>query len=561
MLFTWDDSARLEAELAALPPLDNATVEATEDDFVVDAIHPGAPLIISFSYVVWTQRPPLYFFGRSKKLEQLTGQPLNRILLRDKTFHWFMHGVPGLGTDVDQVVARLKRLIAAIRPSQVWCIGDSMGGHAALLFGMLLRADRIVSICPLSNFDPDFARRHNDRRFLWAMDAVAATPPANRYLDLPRLARELDFQGRVDLLIGTYGGDTAPDAVNLDVMHAFRFGHLPKLRVHYLTEAHHDDVALRLVRDGRLDGILLECFFDRPPREDAPPRLDAWLPRAAASGGTATDSQAGRGAFNADLANMLGAMPAFDPKANNVKDLEDAGQALLLDRATPHAPLLICFGDSAPGEPVGFDFFDVSQKLKALYGRPLNRILMRDPQRQWWMRGVPGLGNDCLTVARALRNLSAAMQPERIICLGNGMGGYAALVFAMLLRAEVAVALNPLSLLDANFARLSHDSRHLEPLAQLDTPSPVAGPRDLLRLAAETGHTGKLEILFSTVAPGQGVQASSHSAVHAARLGLLPNCRVHAFPDHPENKLLPKLEQLKVLPSFLHRVALLDVPA
>lgn len=561
MTFTWDDSGRLEAELAALPVLDNATVESTDDDFLVDAVHPGAPLVISFSFVAWNQRPPLYFFGRSKKLEQLTGQPLNRILLRDKTFHWFMHGVPGLGTEVDQVVARLKRLVAAIRPSQVWCIGDSMGGYAAVLFGMLLRADRIVSICPLSTFDPDFARRYNDKRFLWAMDAVAATVPDNKYLDLPRLARELDHQGRVDLILGTNAGDTAPEAVNFDVMHAFRLGHLPRYRVHYVTEAHHDDVALRLARDGQLDGILLECFFDRPPREGAPPRLDAYLPRAPGSATNGTDTPAGRGVFNADLANMLCAMPAFDPKANNVQELENAGQTLLIDRVTPQAPLLICFGDGEPDQPVGFDFFDVSQKLRALFGRPLNRILLRDPQRQWYLRGVPGLGADCQAVARALRNLSAAMQPERIICLGNGMGGYAAILFAMLLRAESAIALNPLSLLDEGFARVCHDPRHQALLAGLDAASPAHGPRDLLRLAAETGYAGKLEILFSTVPHGQGIQAGNHSAVHATRLGSLPNCRLHPFPDIPDSKLLSRLEYLKVLPSFLHRVALLDVPA
>ncbi|WP_224371002.1 hypothetical protein [Hyalangium versicolor] len=558
MNFHWDDPAQLEAELTALPPLDNAAVEATDDDFVVDAVRPGAPLVISFSYVVWNQHPPLYFFGRSKKLEQLTGQPLNRILLRDKTFHWFMHGIPGLGTDVDQVVARLKQLIAAIRPSQVWCIGDSMGGHAAVLFGMLLRADRIVSIGPLSHFDPDLARRYNDKRFLWAMDAVAAAPPGNRYLDLPRIAREVDFQGRLDLIIGSSAGENAPDAVNIDVMHAHRFGNLPKLRIHCIPEAHHDDAALNLSRSGRLDGILLECLFDQPPREGAPPRFECYMPRA---GEPVQERPAGRGTFNEELATMLRVLPGFDEKANNVADLEAAGQVLLLNKATPNAPLLLSFGDAAPEQPVGFDFFAISQRLKAKLGRPLNRILLRDPQRQWWMRGAPGLGADALAVAKALGHLIAAIQPERIVCLGNGVGGYAALMFAMLLRAEHAVAINPLSLLDERFARLCHDSRHLPMLAALDSEPPTTGPRDLLRLAAETRHAGKLDILFSTVPDAQSWHAGSHSAVHAERLGLLPNCRLHAFPDYAEGELLPKIDHRKMLVSFLHRVAFSDGPA
>jgi acetyl esterase/lipase len=553
MTFTWDDPSRLAAELAALPALDNATVEATDDDFVVDAVRPGAPLVISFSYVVWTQRPPLYFFGRSKKLEQLTGQPLNLAMLRDKTFHWFMHGVPGLGTGVDQVVDRLKKLIAAIRPSQVWCVGDSMGGHAAILFGLLLRADRIVSISPLSTFDPDFARRYNDSRFLWVMDAVAATLPENPYLDLPRLAREVDYQGRLDLIIGTSAGEKAPEAVNIDVMHAYRFGKLPKVRIHYVPESNHDDVALILKRAGKLDGVLLECLFDRPPPKGAPPKFEAFLPRVTAPGAEASAAVPASSPGNAELASMLSTLPPLT--ANNVAAGEEAGQVILFDEMTPRAPLLLCFGDAAPDQPVGFDFFSVSQQLQAQFGRPLSCILLRDPQRQWWLRGAEGLGGDCQEVAQALRHLIDAMEPERVVCAGNGMGGYAAIMFAMLLRAQCAVAVNPQSLVEESFARLCHDPRHLTPLAALDAAPRATGPRNLLQLASETRYAGRVEVLFGTRPPAESWDAGNHNAVHAARLGLLPNCRLHPCAQNTDRELLPMLDRRNVLASFLLRVA------
>lgn len=202
----WDDSELLAEELAALPPLDNATVETAQEDWLIDEISPGAPLLITFSYVVWSKTPPFYLFGRSRKLEGVTGQKLNRIMLRDRSFHWFLNGVPGLGNHVDAVVDKLKKLIAVMRPREVWCVGDSMGGYAAAMFGFLLQADRIVSISPMSWFDADRSRLYNERRFLWAQDAVAANPPASGYYDLPQLARDTDYRGKFHLVVGTRGG-------------------------------------------------------------------------------------------------------------------------------------------------------------------------------------------------------------------------------------------------------------------------------------------------------------------------------------------------------------------
>ncbi|WP_460427884.1 hypothetical protein [Azotobacter armeniacus] len=51
---------------------------------------------------------------------------------------------------------------------------------------------------------------------------------------------------------------------------------------------------------------------------------------------------------------------------------------------------------------------------------------------------------DCHAIVKWLKQIVAKMRPERVICLGNGMGGYAAIMFAMLLNADRATVLNPL---------------------------------------------------------------------------------------------------------------------
>jgi hypothetical protein len=57
------------------------------------------------------------------------------------------------------------------------------------------------------------------------------------------------------------------------------------------------------------------------------------------------------------------------------------------------------------------------------------------------------------------------------------------------------------------------------------------GPRDLLELAGKTGYAGRIEVIFGTRAAGEGYDAGSHDALHAERLALLPNTRLHAWPD------------------------------
>lgn len=552
----WEDSDLLAADLAALPPLDKATVESTDADWLVDAVHPGAPLVISFAYTIWNKPVPFYFFGRSKKLEGVTGQPLNRILLRDRTFHWYLYGVPGLGENVDEMVARLKRIIAIMRPREVWCIGDSLGGYAAVMIGFLLNAERIVGISPVSTIDAHSTRLYNEKRFLWRMDFVAANPPQSGYYDLPRLGRETGYRGKLHLIIGTSGGITAPDTVNFDVMHAYRFGHVPGLKLHYVRDADHDYVTLLLRQRGKIDKLLLECLFNYPPDDAEAAALDGFKPHIAAASAAPRQSPQAKTGNTPLPGTLMGPGVRLDDGA--VAAAEATEKTFLVDKIVPKAPLLICFGEAPPSTRAGFDFFDVSRKLQSMCERPINRILLRDPERQWWLRGAQDIGSDCCSVEHWLRQCIAHMQPERVVCLGNGMGGYAAIMFAMLLHANHAVALNPLALLDEKFAQLCHDPRHLQPLGRLDCAPSVGGPRDLLRLAADTGYAGKIDVLFGTMPPAAGVHVGNHNSVHAARLGLLPNTRLHPCPEVVDAELLRWLDFRKVLTTFLYRAAFTD---
>lgn len=245
--------------LSGVPELTNAALDAARSNkdvgCLIDRVIPGRPLIISFGFVDWTNPPIFDFFGRTKKLEDRIGQRLNRILIRDVVNSWYHRGVPGLGTHVDEVAATLRGLVRSIGPSEVITIGQSMGGYAAILFGMLLDADRIVAFGPLSHLDPVEAERYGDRRFLPVMEQLRDDPPKSGYYDLVELGKAVDYRGDLHVLFGTHPGIDDGVSGNLDAIHAFRLAKLPRVTLHPYSQSVHA-VIQWLIDHKQIDDVL-----------------------------------------------------------------------------------------------------------------------------------------------------------------------------------------------------------------------------------------------------------------------------------------------------------------
>ena len=250
--------------IADAPALTNDALEFArwnpEVGCLIDRVHPGRPLIISFGFVDWEQLPTFDFFGRTKKLEARSGHGLNRILVRDIENKWYHHGVPGLGAHVDEVAASLRGLIHSIRPGRVTTIGQSMGGYAAIMFGMLVGADRVIAFGPLSHLDPVEAVRYGDRRFLPVMESLASDPPKTGYYDLAQLGARLDHRGAVHVIFGTHPGLADGESGNLDALHALRLARLPNVTLHPYPESDHRVVSW-LIDHQQIDDLLEELLM------------------------------------------------------------------------------------------------------------------------------------------------------------------------------------------------------------------------------------------------------------------------------------------------------------
>lgn len=85
--------------------------------------------------------------GRFSLYGTMQGTPAHRLFVNIPGNFWYLDGIPGFGATVEETAATLRRAVAALAPAETVCIGVSMGGYAALLFGTLLGA-RILAFGP-----------------------------------------------------------------------------------------------------------------------------------------------------------------------------------------------------------------------------------------------------------------------------------------------------------------------------------------------------------------------------------------------------------------------------
>ncbi|EWY36048.1 hypothetical protein N825_31775 [Skermanella stibiiresistens SB22] len=206
--------------------------------------HPDSDLlVIVFSHV--SEKPGRFsFFGTFRDFK------VNKLFLNTPRNHWYREGVPGLGDDIDAVAEGLRIIMQEIAPRTVMCVGNSMGAHAALLFGALINADHILAIGPETILNLSGSR---SRSFM-----VGQAPCVHD--DLLPLLEQPVADRRISIVIGE------SDAVDLEC--ARRVAHLPGVTVRTLRSVGHEVPAMlqrfdawrplvaRFVRDGGLPPLL-----------------------------------------------------------------------------------------------------------------------------------------------------------------------------------------------------------------------------------------------------------------------------------------------------------------
>jgi hypothetical protein len=210
--------------------------------------HPsdGETAIVAFSGVRF--KPDR--FNLEAHLAGMHGFP--KLFVRDPSARWYNAGLPGVGRTLTEIAGRLEREVERLGATRVIAMGPSMGGYAAILFGCMMGAERVVAIAPQTLLDPRL--RH--------------APAADVELEAPDLRSFVSAAPatRIDIVAGWDD--------HVDVFHSQRIAELPSVRVLALSYQLHE-LGRRIPR-ARRQALPREVLEAEVPRDcTVDPRLDA----------------------------------------------------------------------------------------------------------------------------------------------------------------------------------------------------------------------------------------------------------------------------------------------
>lgn len=101
-------------------------------------------------------------------------------------------------------------------------------------------------------------------------------------------------------------------------------------------------------------------------------------------------------------------------------------------------PLAVVFSGLRGDDPV--PRYEFGGALSSL---DVSVVFVRDLWQAWYMRGVPGLGDDLAEVAAALATIASRSEAPRVVCIGASAGGFAAVAVATMAGFDGAHAFAP----------------------------------------------------------------------------------------------------------------------
>lgn len=179
----------------------------------------------------------------------LSETPVKKLFVRDARQGWYLRGVDGVGRDVPSITQFIRTEQERAAAAHLIAVGNSMGGFAALLFGCLSGANRVVVFSAQTFIAPGLLWRVGDRRWKWKrLRAIIGGEP--RYFDLRPV-----IQAHPQTECHVHYSSTH----RLDSAHAMHLEGLPNVVLHPHAEGGHRMV--KALRDsGELTTILNDAI-------------------------------------------------------------------------------------------------------------------------------------------------------------------------------------------------------------------------------------------------------------------------------------------------------------
>ncbi len=127
-------------------------------------------------------------------VESLKKYPVNQLFIRDTHKFMYLRGIDQTLNSVNKLLGFLRQQMAQFGNHKTIFLGNSSGGYAAVLYGILTRPDVVLAFAPRTYLDKKNRAKHSDFRNPHIVDMVAQASRhygAQRYLDLKKLNQRI----------------------------------------------------------------------------------------------------------------------------------------------------------------------------------------------------------------------------------------------------------------------------------------------------------------------------------------------------------------------------------
>ncbi|MEL7357712.1 MAG: hypothetical protein AAFN40_14220 [Cyanobacteria bacterium J06560_6] len=188
--------------------------------------------------------PPFEFFKITSDI------PTKKLYLRDFEQVWYHSGVVGYADSVETLKEFLLSEIVRSGSTKVIIIGNSLGGYAALLFGFLLQANRVLSFSPQTFLGRSRRLLYGDTRFKPHINNLYLRGN-QKFFNLKPFLKERSVRTEFNIFYSEFDRQ--------DSVHAKRLRKCERVNIHGFRIGGHGLVK-HLRDDGRLKEILLNSL-------------------------------------------------------------------------------------------------------------------------------------------------------------------------------------------------------------------------------------------------------------------------------------------------------------
>ena len=114
--------------------------------------------------------------------------------------------------------------------------------------------------------------------------------------------------------------------------------------------------------------------------------------------------------------------------------------------------LIVSFG----GMGIGLDGESQYALVSTLEKENISTIYLRDQTNAWYFNGIRGLSTDVMSTVSGINNLLSKIKHRKTIFFGVSSGGFAAILYGALCKADLIIAVNPQTLLQKGIQCFAH---------------------------------------------------------------------------------------------------------